>query len=302
MTSRGRKPSPVPLPPCDPTLESCPVPWERHYPVRAFGPGSTPEAQHIFQSLEELNQHPKSTVGNAYTDNDGKYIFEALTSESAMDWREDGSNAGEQTWGPTIVITAYSDKASQNIDRAIENLVEIIHRYFLRRPRSMAFAMEAFKRLKLDLIKHKDLLGNASDDRVREEFNAHVRSLRLFPADSLWDEECSHNLNRPRGPRRYDFCIVLDEEKFDCLAGITFPENINKDTDVLKGISIKLVDRRWTYPEKARDEGGLGSQLKRIYSGTDMCPITDLPLVCARIYEHAGLEEMFPLDCYRDTR
>lgn len=270
--------------------------------MRAFGPGSTPEAQHNFQSLEELNQHPTSTVGNAYIDNDGKYLFGMLTRDSAMDWREDGSNTGEQTWGPTIVITAYSDKASQNIDRAIENLVEIIHRYFLRRPRSMAFAMEAFKRLKLDLIKDKDLLGNASDDRVREEFNAHVRSLRLFPVDSLWEKECPDNLNRPRGPRRYDFCIVLDEETIDCLAGITFPEDLGKDKQALKVISIKLVDRTWAYPKNARDESGLGSQLTRIYSRTDMCPVLDLPLVCAKIHEHAGLEEMFPLDHYRDTR
>jgi hypothetical protein len=301
MTSRGRKPSPVPLPPRDPTLESCPVPWERHYPVQAFGPGATPEAQLKFQSLEELNQHPTSTAGNAYTDNDGKYFFEALTSESTMDWREDDSDTGEQTWGPTIILTAYSEKASQKVDCAIENLVEIIHRYFVRRPRSKAFAMEAFNRLKLDLIKDKDFLENASDDQVREEFDAHFRSLRLFPADSLWEKECPDNLNRPRGPRRYDFCTVLDEETIDFLSEITFPENLNKDRDILKGISIKLVDKKWTYPEDARDEGGLGSQLTMIYSGTDMCPILDQPWICAKIYEHAGLEEIFPLDCYRDT-
>jgi hypothetical protein len=162
--------------------------------------------------------------------------------------------------------------------------------------------METFKRLKFDLIKDKDLLENATDDRVREEFNAHVRSLRLFPADSPWGKDRQDNLNRPLGPRRYDFCIVLDEETIDCLAGITSPESLSKDKEILNAISIKVVDREWRYPENARDEGGLGSQLTRVYSGTDVCPIFDLPLICAKIYEYAGLEEMFPLAVFRAER
>jgi hypothetical protein len=43
-----------------------------------------------------------------------------LTKQSDVDWREDGSDTGEQTWGPTIIVTAYPEKAKRNIDKAIE--------------------------------------------------------------------------------------------------------------------------------------------------------------------------------------
>ncbi|KAK2686056.1 hypothetical protein QWA68_015296 [Fusarium oxysporum] len=169
----------------------------------------------------------------------------------------------------------------------------------------ICFATEAFKRLKFDVMEDKDLLENASDDRVREEFNAYVRSLRLFLDDLRWEKKrqefFNDNLNRPDGPTRYGFSIILDERTIDKLAAITFPDNLDKDREVLKDISIKLVDRHWRYPEKAEDEFGLGSR-RRIYTGIDICPVLDLPLVCAKIYEHTGLDEMFPLDRYRNTR
>ncbi|KIL85917.1 hypothetical protein FAVG1_10886 [Fusarium avenaceum] len=303
MTSR-RGVAPIPLPPRDPTLESQPVPWERQYPVRTFGPGAALEAQQNIRSLAEFKQQPLPNPQLLHTEDDAQELFRLLTKESVFDWREDGSNTGEQTWGPTIIVTAHSAKAKKNIDKAIENLVEAIHRYFLRYPKSDTLATEAFESLKFDVIEDEDL-ENASDDRVREHFNAHVCSLRLFSADHRLENQTRHwykdNLNRPQGPKRYTICIIMDEETIDSLAAINFPETLNKDKEVLKDISIKVVDRNWIYPEYARDECGLGSQLTGIYSGTDMCPLLDLPLVCATIYEHAGLEEMFPLERYRDT-
>ncbi|KAF4332667.1 hypothetical protein FBEOM_13527 [Fusarium beomiforme] len=307
MTARGRN-VPIPLPPRDPTLESRPVPWERHYPVRAFGPGAAPEAQQNFQSIEELAQQSlnASSVGNDWdVEEDAKHLFKLLTKESNIEWRDDGFVTGEPTWGPPIVVTAYSEKARGNIDLAVNNLVEIIHRYFLRCPRSGAFATEAFKRLKFDVIEDKELLENASDDRVREEFNAYVRSLRLFPDDLRWENQrqklFKDNLNRPDGPTRYNICIVLDEETVDTLAAISFPDNLKDDLKILQDISIKVIDRNWRYPQIAEDKYGSGSS-RHVYKGKDTCPILDLPLICAEIYGHAGLEEMFPLDRYRYMR
>ncbi|KAK2686053.1 hypothetical protein QWA68_015295 [Fusarium oxysporum] len=86
MTGRGRN-EPITLPPRDPTLESRPVPWERHYPVRAFRPGATPEAQQNFQSIEELEQQPLnvSSIGNEWdVGDDAKHLFKLLTKESNM--------------------------------------------------------------------------------------------------------------------------------------------------------------------------------------------------------------------------
>ncbi|KAG5657630.1 hypothetical protein KAF25_007663 [Fusarium avenaceum] len=246
MTSR-RGVAPIPLPPRDPTLESQPVPWERQYLVRTFGPGAALEAQQNIRSLAEFKQQPLPNPQLLHTEDDAQELFRLLTKESNFDWREDGSNTGEQTWGPTIIVTAHSAKAKKNIDKAIENL--------------------------FDVIEDGDL-ENASDDRVREHFNTHVRSLRLFSADHRLENQTRHwykdNLNRPQGPKRYTICIILDKETIDSLAAIKFPETLNKDKEVLKDISIKVVDRNWRYPEYARDECGLGSQLTSIYAGTDM--------------------------------
>ncbi|GKU22333.1 unnamed protein product [Fusarium langsethiae] len=307
MTGRGGRREPALLPPRDPTLETRPVSQERHFAVQAFGPGADVETHRHFQSIEALEQQlpDASSIGNrGDVENDAKELFKSLTSESElvrMDWTEDGEVDGEPTWGPVVMVTAYSDKATQNIDQAVNNLVETIHRYFLRCPRSGAFATEAFKRLEIKVIKDKDLLENASDDRVREEFNAYVRFLRLFPADMNWERQSQRvfkdNLNRPRGPKRYDFCVVLDEQTIDSLASIAFPENLDEDSKTLKHISVKLVDRKWRYPEEAGD-----SIRGRHYTGTDICPLLDLPLICAKIHDYADLEEMFPLDRYRDMR
>jgi hypothetical protein len=236
---------------------------------------------------------------------DAKYLFKLLTKESKIEWRDDGVITDEPTWGPPIVVTAYSEKARQNIELAVTNLVEVIHRYFLRCPQSGAFATEAFQRLRFDVIEDKELLESASDDRVREEFNAYVRSLRLFPDDLRWEKErqklYKDNLNRPDGPTRYNICIVLDEGAIDRLASISFPDNLKDDTTVLRDIYLKVIDRNWRYPQMAKDKFGSGSS-GHVYKGIDNCPVLDLPLICAEMHGHTGLEEMFPLDRYRYMR
>ncbi|RGP66610.1 hypothetical protein FLONG3_8806 [Fusarium longipes] len=304
MTARGRGNPTFQLPPRDPSLDTRPVPKERHFAVQAFGPGADVETHRHFQSIEALEQQisdASSFDNRGDVENDAKELLDSLTRESNMDWTEDGESDGEPTWGPVVMVTAYSDKATKNIDQAVNNLVETIHRYFLRYPRSVAFATEAFKRLEIKVIKDKDLLENASDDRVREEFNAYVRSLGLFPADLEWERKSQRsfkdNLNRPRGPRRYDFCVILDEQTIDSLANIVFPEDLDEDFKTLKHISVKLVDRKWRYPKEAE-----GLIQGRHYTGTDNCPLLDLPLICARVHDFVDLDDMFPLDLYRLTR
>ncbi|KAG8666649.1 hypothetical protein FPOAC2_11765 [Fusarium poae] len=305
MTSRGPKP-PILLPPPDPTLETRPVPRERHFSVRAFGPGSLPEAQQKFPSIETLKKQSKdaSAIENEWG-NDTEGLYKLLMQESDMDWREDGLVTGETTWGPVIVVTAYSEKASKNLDRAVINLVETIRRYFLRCSGTGTFAHEVFKRFELKVLEDRDLLEHASDDRVREEFNAYVRALRLFPADSHWEEEdrkwYKDNLNRPPGPLRYGFCIVLDEETIENLATITFPNDLDNDKEHFKGNSIKLVERCWRYPKEAHNKYGQDPAVAEVYGGTDICPLLDLPLVYADFHYYQDFDDMFPLRKYSDT-
>ncbi|PCD36263.1 hypothetical protein FGRA07_08147 [Fusarium graminearum] len=289
----------------DPTLKSRPVPQERHFLVRSFGDGGLPDARQNFLSIKELKkqQADAGAIGNRWSvEVDAKRLYELLMEDEDTDLSEDGLITGEKTWGPTIVVTTYSDKASKDLDQAITNLVETIRRYFLRCPQTALFAREAVKRLELKVLEDKDLLENASDDRVREEFNAYVRTLRLFPADLRWEKDAQRwhkdNLNRPSAPLRYGYCILLDEETIGTLAGINFPDDLNSDKRLLKDISVKLVDRGWRYPEEADNRYGHDPAVAEVYRGTDMCPLIDLPLICADYHNWQHLDDMFPLRKY----
>lgn len=302
MTGRGRR-APIELPPSDPTLKTRPVPRERHFVLRSFGPAASPENQHNFHSIEDLEEKHEArslSEDDGEEADDTKELLELLISECDVDWREDGTPPEDLTWGPTIVVTAYSETAKKNLDKAVASLVEAIHRYFLRCRKTAPFSKEAFKRLRLDVIENQELLRNACDDRVREEFNSHVRALGLFPQSAKRRKRFSSDcLNRPDGPQRYGFCIVLDDQIIKTLAALVFPEDLKKDEELLKDISLKVIDRRWRYPEEDDNEYGLGPG-RRVYEGKDFCPILDLPLICAKWYEHAGLDEMWPLDEYRE--
>ncbi|KAJ4005804.1 hypothetical protein NW752_011133 [Fusarium irregulare] len=261
MTGRGRA-APIILPRPDPTLETRPVPRERHYAVRSIGPGSAPEAREQFQSIEQVKQQANDTGLNPklYEEGDIRLLLKLLTSEHIIDWREDGSRDEilDPTWGPTIMVTAYSENARKNLEQAVSNLVETCRRFLFKDPRYEAYAQETFKRLRFDVIEDKETLENASDDRIREEFNAHVRSLRLFRED-LEDEirraeMLEHNLNRPIGPRRYDFCIAMDERTIEELALLVFSDNEEENASVLRDVSVKVIERCWYYPEEADHE------------------------------------------------
>ncbi|KAJ4122957.1 hypothetical protein NW768_009948 [Fusarium equiseti] len=303
MTGRGMVVKPHILPRPDPTLESRPVPRERHYHVRSVGPGSAPEVRENYQPVKELLQQASNDglEPKSYFEEDIRPLLEFLTSEHDIDWREDNSFI-EPTWGPTIMITAYSEKARRNLDQALSNLVEACRRFLFKDPRFKPWAQETFNRLKFEVIEDKDSLENASDDRIREEFNAHVRSLRLFGdlKDEIRRAEVfGYNLNRPMASRRYEICIALDERAIEQLAMLTFTEDVDENAKVLRSVSVKLIDRYWHYPEEADLEWIRGSgPSRRCYDGRDMCPVYDIPLICAMYYDHCGLDELFPLSTY----
>ncbi|RGP59210.1 hypothetical protein FSPOR_11503 [Fusarium sporotrichioides] len=303
MTGRGMRP-PVPLPLPDPTLESHPVPRERHFPVRSVGPGAAPDARHNLYSAEELNEHANRVGLKPLEETDIRQLLKFLTSEHDMDWREDGSydETFDPTWGPTIVVTAYSENARRNLDQALSNLVEVVHVFLFQDSRFDPFARETFSRLRFDVIEEKGLLEHASDDRVREEFNAYVRSLRLFPEDLRHERLAEKNrqrlglgcLNRPHSPGRFGFCIVLDEKAIEDLATITFPDGPQENAKVLNTVSLKVIERYWDYPETVNPRLTCGSgPEKRYYDGTDISPVFDLPMICGAWYDHDGLNEMF---------
>lgn len=317
MTARGPNANPVPkLPGPDPTLETHPVPWERHFHVRSFGPGADSGIRQQVRSLEELDQQLAESGFQGpirkpkdYRDAKTRDILKYIIHEGNINHSKDNLDlAPDSTWGLYILVTAYSDIAQRNLELAVHRLVETIRRYFLANTTQpfAAYGEEAFKRFKLSMIQDKDALEDASDDRVREEFNAHVRSLDFFDNISEWDEILAKRhgpdkMNRPFAPNSFDLCIVLDEAKIEELSALSFPDDPEKNRETLAEVTVKMVDRLWRYPNEASLETGFGPRGNmKFFTGIDQCPIYDLPFIYHRLSWHAGMDDMFPLSKYVD--
>ncbi|KAK7409075.1 hypothetical protein QQX98_008736 [Neonectria punicea] len=326
MTGRGRAGNPVPLlPPRDPTLGTRPVPQERHFHVRSFGPGAAPEINRTVRSVEDLDRqldYPDTErcdeTGRAWEPspyNGSRDFLRRVEKYSNLNLRNEKDFVPDPTWGFHIVVTAYSKKAQDNLHMAVLKVVETIRRSFLQNitPEYKRYDDEAFKRLRLDVIQDKDLLEDASDDRVREEFNAFVRS------QHLWDEEdeledgwperymmqkeefekdgYGYFRSRPPGPPRLLLCIVFDKTTIEELSGLMFPDDAVELGHAVYDMSLKAVARHWEYPrepncETKYYEGGAS----RFFTGVDQCPLDDIP----GIYESLRwsgflLQDIFPM-------
>lgn len=204
-----------------------------------------------------------------------------------------------------ILVTAYSDSAQRNLEIAVHKLVETVRRYFLANSTQTfaAYGEEASKRFKLCVIQDKDALEDASDDRVREEFNAHVRSLDLVRYEPEQERD-GDGLNRRFAPFALALCIVLDEAKIEELSALSFPDDPDdpeKDREALAEVTVKVVDRLWRYPNEPYLKYGYTPFNLRFPTGIDQCPIYDLPLIYRELGWHMVISEMFPLSEYVDT-
>ena len=105
------------------------------------------------------------------------------------------------------------------------------------------YADEVFRRFKLDLVEDQDALESASLDRVRECFRAHVRSLELTDDD---DEHYPWV-----GSVHKQVCFVLDAEKVQMLANLTFREDGDRMAEfrVWHKCWVQAVDIKWERPE-----------------------------------------------------
>ncbi|KAF5671746.1 hypothetical protein FHETE_3959 [Fusarium heterosporum] len=280
MTDRGVASNPAPplLPPQDPTLETRPVPRERLLPIQSFGPGAAPDIHSTVQPIRDLQTRVNS---QSYNDKYGAVIQLLQTVERNLHHGPDvsGSGLGEPTWGFYVFVTAYSAEAREKLPSALKIMVEISRRAFSIEAHP-DFAAEAYKRFKLDVIQDKEALGDASDDRIRNEFDSLTRAL------GLWDD-AEHCPDGPVRPGRYVVCLVLDEAQILKLASLSFPEDPNNDYDALQDIGVKVVDRLWRRPANGR-----GS-----YPGFDICPVNSL----AQLYHHTSagdpgaIMDMYPL-------
>lgn len=270
MTGRGKAGTPAPprLPPRDPTLTTRPVPRERLFDVRSVGPGAAPDIIDTAEPFPDLKD-PVGPFSARDRCGDAMYLLDKL----------DGLR--DPTWGFYVFVTSYTETAMDSVEPAAQKLVEIVRRALAAKAHP-ALAAEAYKRFRLDLVQDRAALDGASDDRIREEFNALLRGHGLWPAG------CSQR--GPLRPARRFVCFVFDEPTILELARLSFPRKVKDDYEALENFTIKIIDRAWQRPENGR-----GS-----YPGVDDCPVQGL----VGVYYLTGngdsnsMKDMYPMSRY----
>lgn len=191
-----------------------------------------------------------------------------------------GQAVTDPTWGYYIFVTAYSDKARQQLGPAVDALVRLTIRS-LRSISISAYCEEAIKRFKLDVVDDKEALENASEDRVREEFYAQLIGLWMLEDDLMF---------RGIGPSRFTACILFDEDTIERLSNVSFSTYVEKDEHQVEDMSVRLIDPKWDYatePYPEAIEDGMP------YRGADDCPVTGIAELYRRM--KGDLMEEYPL-------
>ncbi|KAF4153146.1 hypothetical protein CNMCM6936_000976 [Aspergillus lentulus] len=269
MSTRARPPaSQRPTTPPDPTLHTRPVPRTRHFTPRDFGPGAVPNINELVRPLEEVRQDADPAT---YVNPMDAQLFATLQDEiwdllKEIELHEFDYNEAEElrgrdpTWGFYAFVTDYSADVLGKIPRAMDHLIEACHRF------------------KLSVVEDDETLSGASDDRVREEFRAQLRTLQQLNEND-WI----------RAPARNYACLVLDKPTVSMLADLSFPEDIRQDWELFHPKTIKVVDAWWKRPATNVSS----------YRGVGHCPITSL----ARFYmlvtsaaNSGAMEDLCPLE------
>ncbi|KAF4440749.1 hypothetical protein F53441_12219 [Fusarium austroafricanum] len=293
MATREDSISTSDFPPRDPSLEIRLVPHKRSFNVRSFGPGADPAIQRIARAVSDVDLNIRASdysddpvfdsqvfererpfnrwirdnedwLGYKKRSDDVRKLLSAIEAYQDKARGPLSQTAPDPTWGYFVFVTSYSDRALQELEQAVEALIQITLRS-LRQMSPSLYSEEAAKRFKLDLIEDKEGLNNASEDRVREEFRAHLRSLGMLEDDIMF---------RGIGSSRFSTCILLDEQMIRKLASISLSLDLDKDERLFAMTSVRMVDPKWDYPvgpyPEAIDDDGVP------YRGGDDCPITGL--------------------------
>ncbi|KAL4723364.1 hypothetical protein ACLX1H_009860 [Fusarium chlamydosporum] len=234
--------------PRDPSLEARPVPHKRCFDICSVGPGADPDIQSTARSVSDVDLNIRPSDYSDAPEFDSQ-VFESdrhlntwvRDGEDWLDYRKRtddvrkllsaveayqnktsgplGSAITDPTWGYYIFVTSYTDVARQKLDTAVEALTQ----FTLRSLRSMSatlYSEEAAKRFKFDVIKNKEALENASEDRARKEFRAQLRGLGVLEDDLMF---------RGIGPSRFSACIFFDEAIIEELSKISFSLDVEED-------------------------------------------------------------------------
>ncbi|KAG9644930.1 hypothetical protein KCV04_g4038, partial [Aureobasidium melanogenum] len=293
MTGRGRAAAPPsrPVTPVDQTLVSRPVPRRRNFVPRCFGHGAASDIRSrvcsirdLLASADESTYIPAlahSPVVSSYSPNgdDVRHLLEECADWESVSFRlDERMPPPDPTWGFTVFVTAYDGSSRGQLHQAVQNWLRVQERELENGYTLVAYAAEAWKRFKLDIIEDQEALDGASDDRVRAEFRALVRS-----------KELSDDEDQFLPPARNQACLVLDAAAITMLAQLKFPEGLEDDREAFKDKKVTAIDIQWNKPKTST-----GS-----YRGTGQLSINAL----ARFYHlvTAGpdllcMQDMHPLD------
>nr|POF04288.1 hypothetical protein CFP56_22043 [Quercus suber] len=229
MTQRGRpNAGPRSVTPPDSTLQSRPVPRLRQYTPRLFGPGAVATLRDVVSPIDLRDRSHDEVLR----------LLQRHHSAVTTSWRADGSLNPDPSWGFYIFRTTYSDDITDDLMvRALENLVKVQERV-LRMYEQSNYAEEAFRRLKFSLIECRDTLADASNDRVREEFKAVVRSLQLADNEDDFPP-----------PARNSACMTLDYAMVHTLATLDISGDAQQKFVRSRSIKVRLIDINWIRPK-----------------------------------------------------
>jgi hypothetical protein len=166
-------------------------------------------------------------------------VLKAIDGSEAVLWRDDGVLVLQPTWGFHVFLTAYDEATKENISRAMRNWVKLIRRM----QGAEANPQNPYGRFRLDLVEEQESLKSASTDRVRECFRVLVRSF------AITDDNGGEDRWVP--PPRNKVCLVLDVDKVQMLADLTFYDG-EDDMDIYiryEECFVQAVDIEWQRPK-----------------------------------------------------
>ncbi|KAG9649736.1 hypothetical protein KCU95_g1119, partial [Aureobasidium melanogenum] len=293
MTGRGRAAAPPsrPVTPMDQTLVSRPVPRRRNFVPRSFGPGAAGDVRSRVNSIHDLLAsadeatyipalaHGPDVLSYSPNGDDVRHLLEECADWESVSFRSDERMPpSDPTWGFTVFVTAYDDSSRGQLHQAVQNWLRVQDRELKNGYTLVAYTAEAWKRFKLDIIEDQEALDGASDDRVRAEFRALVRSKELSD-----DEE------QFVPPARNQACLVLDAAAITMLAQLKFPEELEDDRETFKDKKVTAIDIQWNRPQTSTSS----------YRGTGQLSINDLACFYNLVTSGPDLQcmqDMHPLD------
>ncbi|KAG9759587.1 hypothetical protein KCU73_g3314, partial [Aureobasidium melanogenum] len=180
MTGRGRAAAPParPVTPVDQTLISRPVPRRRNFVPRSFGPGAAGDIHSRVNPIHDLlasadeatyvptRAHSTTVMSYSPSGDDVRHLLKDCADWESVSFRSDERMPPpDPTWGFTVFVTAYDDRSRAQLSQAMQNWIRVQERKLENGYTLPAFAAEAWKRFKLDVIEEQEALDGASDDR-----------------------------------------------------------------------------------------------------------------------------------------